>query len=279
MKAKSKILAMFAAAVLVVLAVSMVGASERYQEVVDDEGNVLSVDELMADALALEKEALLYRRWAGGAAHFEAFEVDFPEFFGGSYVNEKKQFVIQVTTLNECVVEYFSEIIDTDGVVFEEVKYSMRTLLAFQDAVLRMSQNTIGCSFDGVLFGSISGTGLALAENAVVVTLSENRMRTLAEPVLKSFKELIESENYSIRWGNWKNFVHTSDELILRFQKSAAGLFTDEALYAVEEYRIACSKITSECIETNRIYDDIIIVEFSDGNKIRHGTTWGAPGN
>lgn len=127
----------------------------------------ISVEMQAIEAAAIEKNEQLFRSWAGGAAYFDAFSVDFPHFFGGTYIGYGHRLVIQVTTLDDEIRDYFSNIIDTASVVFKEVNHSLRDLMDFQDAVISLRD------FDSEnrLFASISSVGLVIDDNAVVVSL------------------------------------------------------------------------------------------------------------
>ena len=121
-------------------------------------------EELQAkENVALEKYNKMLAAWAGGREVFSDMEVDFPEFYAGSFINENKDFVIQLTALTDKTRKYFAEIIDTNGVIFEEVKYSIYDLKKEHTAIVeRWTANK-----ENKLISNVSGVGISFSDNAV----------------------------------------------------------------------------------------------------------------
>lgn len=84
---------------------------------------------LSAELQALENDATkkynkLLATWAYNPMIIDDVNANFPEFYGGAYINKQKKLVLQVTSLDKSVILYFKNIIDLTNVIFEEVKYS-----------------------------------------------------------------------------------------------------------------------------------------------------------
>ncbi len=92
---------------------------------------------------------------------------NFPSFYGGAYINAEKKLVIQVTSLDESVIEYFENIIGLTNVIFDEVKYSYAELKqAHADIVNKMDAT----STDPII-ANIAGVGISYKDNAVALYL------------------------------------------------------------------------------------------------------------
>lgn len=81
---------------------------------------------------------------------------------GRVIIDEYKNLVIQVTTFNKHVVEYFSEYIDLSNVELEEVSYSFEALKAEKEAIVDKMK-----SEDNELINRISGVGISFYDNAI----------------------------------------------------------------------------------------------------------------
>lgn len=78
---------------------------------------------------AVEKYNVLLSEWAYNKDKIDDVYADFPDYYGGAYINDKRQLVIQVTELSDVVKAELSDIISLDNVVFEEVNYPYTMML------------------------------------------------------------------------------------------------------------------------------------------------------
>lgn len=116
---------------------------------------------------ANEKYNKLLATWAYNPMIIDDVNADFPEFYGGAYINKEKKLVLQVTSLNKSVILYFKNIIDLTNVIFEEVKYSYEELKQAHAEIVQKMDVT---STDS-LISSITGVGISFPDNAVSLYL------------------------------------------------------------------------------------------------------------
>lgn len=115
---------------------------------------------------ACEKYATLLDAWSNDNSVSE-FTVTYPSFYGGVYIDNEKNLVIQVTDLTDEIIDYFDGIIDLENVVFNQVDYSYSDLKAQYDIILN----------DIIKTGSIpsvNGVTLVEKDNSVNVYISED---------------------------------------------------------------------------------------------------------
>ena len=129
----------------------------------------ISIELQRLETIAIEKNEQIFNNWALVENYIEIYDFEFPDFFGGTYINGNKNLVIQVTQLNCYIIEYFSIIIDITNVVFEEVRYSKNQLLLVQAATIEQMLSY----YRNSLFSTISSVGLAIENNSVIVALVE----------------------------------------------------------------------------------------------------------
>lgn len=103
---------------------------------------------------------------------FSDYETDFPSFYGGAFIDENKNLVIQVTSLDDEVIKYFESLIDTNDVVFHEVKYSYKELLEQMDAI----SQSIG---KNSRMAGINGVSISQKNNQVNVYYSPDSARSI----------------------------------------------------------------------------------------------------
>jgi len=128
------------------------------------------------ESAAIEKYDTLVRTWSKDGSDTD---MDSPDFYSGAYINDDKELVIIVTSLYEAIPEYFSQIIDLEGVVFERVKYTYAELIAERDAISERWQ----AGMDDPLISSIAAVGISEADNAVnlyIVSKDWNKKRRQA---------------------------------------------------------------------------------------------------
>ena len=113
--------------------------------------------------VANEKYNILLKEWAINSQVIDDTNANFPAFYGGAYINDYKELVIQVTELNEDILAYFSGLIDLEDVVLEEVEYSYEELIEQHDDIAsKMNENS-----SSSLITQIAGVGISIPDNAV----------------------------------------------------------------------------------------------------------------
>lgn len=154
-----------------------------YQQEKEDEAN--------------EKYNVLLKKWSLNPEHYTDENCDFPDFYGGCYINENKDFVIKVTACDKEVISYFGALIDLENVSFEKVEYSLETLLEEKAALVEKIISTSAQS------NAINGVGISQIENAITVeanSVSETLVK-LSESDRRSFiDDLTEFENVIITY-------------------------------------------------------------------------------
>lgn len=160
-------------------------AAENTDEALQNSVSVLSEELQAKENAANEKYNTLLRYWAFDPQYVSDMNADFPAFYGGAYINEGKELVIQVTELKDDITAYFASMIDLEDVVFEEVKYSFLELKAEYDAIREQlnpysRDATVAC---------ISGIGLSFRNNSInlyVVAPEESSASTYSDQDVKS---------------------------------------------------------------------------------------------
>lgn len=134
--------------------------------------------------VAVGKYNNLLAQWAYDEEFIDDVNADFPEFYGGMYLDDDKNLVIQVTTLTDEVVDYFGGIIDLTDVEFEEVSYSFEELKEVHDDLENNMYSGEGYSWAE----DISAVGVSLVDNCVTLYL--------VYPEQESYLVMHEQENY-----------------------------------------------------------------------------------
>jgi hypothetical protein len=98
-------------------------------------------------------------------------DLRYPSFYGGAYLDEDKNLVIQVTYLDDDVKKYFEDRIDTNGVVFQEVKYSYKELLDQMDVIVQNMSS-------GGALSDINGAGISSKSNGINIYFDPNSIST-----------------------------------------------------------------------------------------------------
>ena len=153
-------------------------------------------DELQAkENIANDKYNTLLAKWAYNPNFIDDVNANFPSFYGGAYIDENKELVIQVTKLDDDIRKYFSDMIDVTDTRFEVVKYSFENLKAEKDNIVKkMNSNS-----KDDLISSISGVGISFMKNSVSLYLYLPENISTADTIDESVKNKISSfENIDI---------------------------------------------------------------------------------
>lgn len=137
--------------------------------------------------IALVKYNKLLAFWAKEPGYVDDNDAAFPDFFGGTYIDDNKNLVIQVTSDEEYVIDYFKRVIDLDDTCFEKVQYPYSELIAVNNQITSiMNQKT-----DDELIASIIGTGIRVRDNAVSIHFSGDVMGERETELRKAVHEKI----------------------------------------------------------------------------------------
>lgn len=76
--------------------------------------------------LSSDKYNDLLQAWSKDPNYPSDTDANFPDFYGGAYVDDNKELVILVTTLDDETVQYFETLIDLEHVRFSSAEHSFR---------------------------------------------------------------------------------------------------------------------------------------------------------
>lgn len=157
---KRKILGLILSGVLVLAASFSVNAaeSEKVNDISVQENASNAYDELMAQFVT---------------GYSDVSEKSYPDYYGGSYINEDGQLVVYITENKDTALA----LSENDNVIYESCKYSYNELLSVMDELnsykLRRSGDTIASNFNEF--------GLYDSENRVIVKLDNLSNESIAE--------------------------------------------------------------------------------------------------
>ena len=135
MKNVKKILAILLALSLVlpVFSLTVVATSTGS---IDASNETLTTLSEYKEGVAIEKYNTLLKHWAYDKRYPSDEYAAFPSFYGGVYLDDSKNLVIQLTNIDKSNIVYFEKLIDLDDVLFEKVEYSYTNLIAAKDAAV-----------------------------------------------------------------------------------------------------------------------------------------------
>lgn len=149
---------------------------------------------------AIEKYNALLYEWAYDKDRIDDVHADFPDYYGGAYINDKQQLVIQVTELSDAVETELSDIISLDNVVFEEVTYSYTTLVSEKEELIDAWQTDEAIASAD----EVTAIGVDIKDNAVAVYIDSSQKSRLYVQTVKDCKEAINFENIKPVYGSGK---------------------------------------------------------------------------
>lgn len=178
----------------------------------DDELNlppIPSAELQYKENVAIEKYNQLLIEWSSNPKHFNDITADFPEFYSGAYLNDEREFIIQVTELNEDIIAYFGGIIDISDVVFEVVEYSYKDLLKEHDSIVEVMLS----NSDDTIISNISGVGISLPDNSINLYIVISEVNTYSDDLSIEVKNKISSfKNINICPTSCKDSICSSVE-------------------------------------------------------------------
>lgn len=133
---------------------------------------------------AIEQYNVLLNYWTSNKEFTSSTNGDYPEFYGGAYINQDKCLIIQVTRLDADVYSYFNSLIDLNEVSFELVKYPFSKLIEERDIV----SSKMNPKSSDKMVSEISGVGILVKENSIVVSL-----KTIPKEDLPEYEEQFRS--------------------------------------------------------------------------------------
>ncbi len=111
--------------------------------------------------LSVTKYNELLKSWSTDSMYYSDSDANYPDSYGGAYINDEKELVIQVTCLDENIKEYYGDIIDLSGVRFEEVGHSLFELRNIKADLLEDIEIGEGTG--------IAGVGIDMQDNSVAI--------------------------------------------------------------------------------------------------------------
>lgn len=133
------------------------------------------------ESISLEKYNTLLMAWSTIPGIPSDRYADFPSFYGGAYIDENKQLVIQVTEYNDNILEYFADLIDLEGVRFQTVENSLTELFEIKhelnERISANASNPLSLSAQDSL---IDGTGISISNNSVNLYVKPDSVSAIA---------------------------------------------------------------------------------------------------
>ncbi len=97
--------------------------------------SVLSQEVQEKEDNALKKYNKLIRFWSEDSVNADGTCVNYPEFYGGAYLDEDKNLVVQIANKEETFKEYFENLVGVDGIKFRQVNNPYTKLLSIQKTI------------------------------------------------------------------------------------------------------------------------------------------------
>lgn len=142
--------------------------------------------ETSKEADANEKYNILLNEWAYDKEYIDDVNANFPEYYGGAYI-DNDDLVIQVTSLNDEIREYFAELIDLNGVIFEEVTYSFEELKVEQQKIEELMTS------DELPF-KIVGVGISIKSNSITAYIDNSQKKLSVNDIKKELSDFANIE-------------------------------------------------------------------------------------
>ncbi len=139
----------------------------------------------------------LLTEWSEEKDNISELTAAFPDYYGGSYINENHDFVIQIVGSIDDAISDLKRFIDTDSVIFEEVKYSYNTLLEEKNRISgeMMTSKTKTSEL-------ITAVGIAGKENSIILYADGNKMNSYNSSKSNVLDEITDFENVIIDSGS-----------------------------------------------------------------------------
>lgn len=135
----------------------------------------------------------LLTEWCEDKDNISDLTAVFPDYYGGCYINENHDFVIQIVGSIDDAISDLKSFIDTDSVIFEEVKYSYNTLLEEKNRISgeMMTMKTKTSEM-------ITAVGIAGKENSIILYADSNKMNSYKSSKSNMLDGITEFENVII---------------------------------------------------------------------------------
>ena len=116
------------------------------------------------EQISLQKYNDLIKFWCGNTGVADEAAAEYPDFYGGAYLDEERALVLLVTSDENAAAAYFSDLIDMEHVTIRTVQYNYWTLLKEQAQIAALMP-----TFEGTLIKRITGVGIDIKGNAVAL--------------------------------------------------------------------------------------------------------------
>ncbi len=117
--------------------------------------------------------------------------INYPDFYGGAYINNDKNLVIQVTSIADEIINYFGSIINLNNVIFNEVEYPYSTLKAQYDTIV----NNVVKSNN---FPLVTGVSIIEKDNSINIYISNDSTTAIMPLSLESLDDYIIIDNVNL---------------------------------------------------------------------------------
>lgn len=154
--------------------------------------NPVTDSELNKMTDAGEKYNIMLTEWAIDGKVSDS-HANFPEFYGGAYIDDDNNLVINVTPLNDDVKAYFAGLFDLENVIFVEAKYSYSEILEKYELV---SQEVFYEDNPRSELSNVNGVGIAVKENGINLYVDTDSV--LSEEEIDNIKSYYDFENFVI---------------------------------------------------------------------------------
>lgn len=116
------------------------------------------------EQISLQKYNDLIKFWCGNTGVADEAAAEYPDFYGGAYLDEERALILLVTSDENAAAAYFSDLIDMEHVTIRTVQYNYWTLLKEQAQIAALMP-----TFEGTLIKRITGVGIDIKGNAVAL--------------------------------------------------------------------------------------------------------------
>lgn len=192
MKKAKKILAVVLALSLMLPIFSMTAAATSIGSIDTSDEPLITFMEYK-ECVSNEKYNTLLKHWAYDKEYPNDEYAAFPSFFGGAYLDEEKNLVIQLTSQDDSIIAYFKELIDLENVVFEEVDFPYTRLVAEKDAAVSKLVEANATNLD-----AITGIGISIPKNSVNLYICKSDLEKNSIDIQSVVNSLTDFSNINI---------------------------------------------------------------------------------
>lgn len=182
----------------VFMGVMMIGMLSEYEvDLAGMNAYALDMQAQMVENDSIEKYNALLKEWAYDEAKIDDVKADFPDYYGGAYIDDDHKLVIQVTEISDEVRKELSDIISLDNVVFEKVNYPYAVLVSEKEKLIDAWQTD--ANIDAI--DDITAIGVDVADNAVAVYVDSSGKGRIYHEMENDCKELTDFAGIKMVYG------------------------------------------------------------------------------